>query len=229
MATDKEDDGFHAALKAALPRYPAPPELAARIQAAIEAAGAANGGRADSGPGAPPGSAPDRAPVVRMIFWPVIAAAAALVALATGYQWGRGNTQARFLDQEAVAAHIRSLQGEHLMDVVSTDQHTVKPWFAGKLDFSPPVVDLAAEGDRLEGGRLDRLGGHTVAALVYRHRQHTINLFVWPGKPSGPAKTSTDGYQTRSWSGGDFAFLAVSDAPASELEHFEQAFQNASR
>jgi anti-sigma factor RsiW len=126
-----------------------------------------------------------------------------------------------------VAGHIRSLIGEHLMDVASTDQHTVKPWFAGKLDFAPDVKDFAAQGFPLVGGRVDYLAGRRVAALIYRRRQHVINLFIWPDGSSSAGKTpiSRSGYNLLSWNRGPMTFWAVSDLSASELEVFRALFQ----
>jgi anti-sigma factor RsiW len=127
---------------------------------------------------------------------------------------------------ELIDAHVRSLQPGHLMDVVSTDQHTVKPWFDGKLDFIPPVNDFTDEGFPLTGGRLDAFEGRTVAALIYARRKHVINLFVWPEqaaeknalKPRG----SRQGYNWIEWRHDDMEFCAVSDLNAQELSDFEQ-------
>jgi anti-sigma factor RsiW len=164
--------------------------------------------------------------------WRVGALAASLVAaLVLGYAWGAARTRANALFEEAVAQHVRSLQEHHLTDVASTDQHTVKPWFAGRVDFSPPVVDLAAAGFPLIGGRLDLLGGRPAAALVYGRRQHVVNLFLWP---AGAAPIATRDYQSHgfnatSWSEGDLGCLAVSEIPASELAGFVATFRAQSR
>ncbi len=122
-----------------------------------------------------------------------------------------------------VAEHIRSLQAEHLLDVVSTDQHTVKPWFNGKLDFVPPVQDFATDGFPLIGGRLDYLNGRTVAALVYRHGPHPINVFVWPDTEAAATAVGCSnhaGYHLCEWSQSHMSFWAVSDMNAQELQQF---------
>ena len=132
------------------------------------------------------------------------------------------------LPDEIVASHVRALQPGHLMDVVSTDQHTVKPWFDGRLPFAPPVKDLAADGFPLAGGRLDYVPGHTAATLVYKRRQHLIDLFAWPsaaGNDLQPASGSRDGYNYRRWQDAGMTFWAVSDLDATDLATFVRAWQ----
>jgi anti-sigma factor RsiW len=125
---------------------------------------------------------------------------------------------------ELVASHIRALQPGHLEDVVSIDRHTVKPWFDGRIDFAPPVKDLAAERFPLAGGRLDYIGGRPVAALVYRRDKHIIDLFVWPGKagPIAPAAIARRGYNLVHWDAGGMTFWAVSDLEPRYLREFAE-------
>ena len=126
------------------------------------------------------------------------------------------------LAQEGINDHIRSLQVNHLMDVVSTDQHTVKPWFNGKIDFSPQVIDLKTQDYPLIGGRLDVLGGRNVAAIVYQRRKHYINLFVWPSDAAaiGDRATEKDGYHVISWTQNGMNYMAVSELGVKELKDF---------
>ncbi len=124
---------------------------------------------------------------------------------------------------EVVSAHLRSLQPGHLTDVETSDQHTVKPWFNGKLDVAPPVIDLTAQGFTLIGGRLDDINGETVAAIVYRRRNHVINLFVAESlgaKHQGTAAETRHGFNVRHWTEGGLDFWAVSDINADELDEF---------
>ncbi|RFP13704.1 MULTISPECIES: anti-sigma factor [unclassified Duganella] len=127
------------------------------------------------------------------------------------------------IEQELVASHFRALMPNHLADVASTDQHTVKPWFAGKLDFSPPVFDLAEQGYTLVGGRLDYLQQRPVAALAYRHRQHILNLYIWPdaGAHAGaPQASMRQGFHLLRWSQDGMQYSAVSDMNPQDLAQF---------
>ncbi len=198
-------------IRAGAPYYQAPRHLEAGIRAALrrEARPAAAGR---------PG-------------WNWIAAAAvagAVAALALAMFLGRGNPPVeRLLAREIVADHIRSLLPGHLMDVPSSDRHTVKPWFAGKVDFSPRVVDLSASGYPLRGGRLDYVNDRTVAALVFQRRQHTINLFIWP--ESGNARTAggvsdVNGFNIVHWYDGGLAYWAVSDVDKQDLREFARLY-----
>jgi len=136
-----------------------------------------------------------------------------------------GNSTRDRLADEAISNHVRSLMAGHLMDVASTDQHTVKPWFNGKIDFAPEVKDFAAEGFPLVGGRLDYLEGQTVAALVYRRSQHTINAFVWPAKTSVPTSIEERrGYTVINRDTNGLHYCIVSDLNGKELQEFAELF-----
>lgn len=122
-----------------------------------------------------------------------------------------------------LAAHLHSLNGDHLISMVSSEQHTVKPWFAGRADVAPTVGDFAARGFTLAGGRVDELSGQRSAVMVYRHGAHVINLFAWPANVfSLPHATSRRGYRLLFWQIGDVAYCAVSDAAWGELTALEQ-------
>jgi len=125
------------------------------------------------------------------------------------------------LVEQAVAAHARSLQLEHAMDVATSDQHTVKPWFEGKVGFAVPVRDYAAEGFELAGGRLDYLDGRPAAALVYRHGKHLLNLFILDAdgaRDAAPAGGNVRGFSSWRWRSGGLRFLLVGDVSGPEME-----------
>ena len=131
---------------------------------------------------------------------------------------------------EMIDSHIRSLVGTHLVDVTSSDQHTVRPWFEGKLDFAPPVVDLAAEEFPLVGGRVEYIGGRPVAALVYQRRKHFINLFIWPSGNDSESISTTKpqrGYNALHWQKQGMNFWAVSEVSEDDLRKFATAFSEA--
>ena len=133
---------------------------------------------------------------------------------------------------DVVSAHLRSLQAERLTDVPSSDQHTVKPWFNGKLAVAPPVADLTAQGFTLLGGRLDYIDGKPVAAIVYRRRVHIINLFVAQAASAGRTaarRETVQGFNIRRWSEQGLRFIAISDISADELADFGAKFESASR
>jgi anti-sigma factor RsiW len=161
-------------------------------------------------------------------LWLPAGAAAALLAViaVTIFRLGPGApgpSADDLLAQEVVASHIRSLMPGHLTDVPSSDQHTVKPWFNGRLDFSPPVKDLAGEGFPLAGGRLDYLGGRPIAALVYERRQHLINLMVWPAPREtdrSPTAAMRQGYHLLHWTQRGMNYWAVSDLNEDEMKEF---------
>ena len=120
-----------------------------------------------------------------------------------------------------IDGHVRSLQAAHLQDVVSSDQHTVKPWFAGHADVSPPAEDFKADGFALVGGRADYVHGARASVVVYRHGAHVINLFAWADRgQSLPSSGMRDGYRMVLWKQGDLDLAAVSDVDPGELEHF---------
>jgi anti-sigma factor RsiW len=162
--------------------------------------------------------------------WTALAASALLV---FGAGWMLATTQrmngGEPLEAEVVSGHIRALMLDHMTDVASTDHHTVKPWFNGKLDFSPPVPDLASDGFPLLGGRLDYLGGRAVAALAYGRRRHLIDVFLWPvapGEREAMAQSSTrNGYGLVHWSRGGMDYWAVSDLNMGELHQFVALLQ----
>jgi anti-sigma factor (TIGR02949 family) len=150
-------------------------------------------------------------------------AAALLVTLGVMTLFWPAGTATGAVD-ELVGAHVRSLEVSHLLDVESTDQHTVKPWFAGKIDFSPPVVDLAGDGFPLVGGRLDYVDQKKVAALVYRRNKHVINLFIWPGEE--PSLTGTKlGFNLIRFECKGMVCWAVSDLNVVELQQFVDLFE----
>jgi anti-sigma factor RsiW len=205
------------ALVAAPMYYRAPAGLSKKVEAAVRREDRAAGRQATGR---------------RSLPWSWVSAAAAFVViLALGWVLLRGRSfsgQNDLLAQEVLASSMRALMAGPLIDVQSSDQHTVKPWFAGKLDFSPDVQDYAGQGFPLAGGRLDYIGNRPVAALVYHHQQHVINLYTWPAPGSGSTPVQEQdyqGYHILSWTRDGMTNWAVSDMDAAELRQFVQLVQ----
>jgi anti-sigma factor (TIGR02949 family) len=176
----------------------------------------------------PPEVRDPKASVEKSWRWLAIAASVILAAILGTHYLEKMN---RYSQQQAMAAvivdaHLRSLQPGHLEDVISTDQHTVKPWFDGKIDFAPPVRDFASDGFPLLGGRLDVIDSRTAAALVYGRRKHIVNVFVEKAQPgdSKDASGELQGYHWISWQQNNFTFTAVSDTAYADLDQLKQLF-----
>ncbi|MCL8486368.1 MULTISPECIES: anti-sigma factor family protein [Bradyrhizobium] len=195
----------------------APAALRLRIEAALPAAAAASI--------TPLAAVPSRRTLLKgFAMGSAVSALAAtgLVAIVL-----RNDDQQR-IEAEIVSAHLRSLQAGHLTDVISTDQHTVKPWFNGKLDVAPPVIDLTAQGFTLIGGRLDYVDARPIGAVVYRRRQHVINLFVAQTSSTARRASRLDtiqGFNIRSWRDRGLSYWAVSDINPDELNEFGERFE----
>jgi mycothiol system anti-sigma-R factor len=216
------------------PYYKAPTELRQRVQSSLREAIGVRTIRSATQEGhlSVPRPRVERRSVFAEMRWEWLALAAAIVVAAivgsSLLPRVRTPNADQFLATQLIASHVRSLMANHLMDVASSDQHTVKPWLDAKLDFAAPVVDLSGEGFPLIGGRLDYLDNHSVAALVYQRRKHFINLFVWPTTPGdskGQTMVEREGYHLLHWNDGDFTYWAVSDVNVSDLQNFKQLFE----
>ena len=204
-----------AAIRAEIPALRAPEELRTQLRSALRSAAGISVSRRSMPP----------------LGWRGLALAASVALVAVG-SWHLASNRAadEALSQEVLTSHVRSLMPAHLTDVLSSDQHTVKPWFNGKLDFSPAVYDFAGRGYPLIGGRLDYLGGRPVAALVYGRRQHVINVFLWPaarGPTGGTDLTMRQGYHLLHWTTPEYTYWVASDLGMAELGGFAQLLRDA--
>jgi anti-sigma factor RsiW len=203
------------AIRAEAPPLRAPDELRTQLRAVLRSAAETSVNRRTMPP----------------LGWRWLALAASLAVVAGGtWQLASNRAADEAISQEVLTSHVRSLMPGHLTDVVSSDQHTVKPWFNGKLDFSPTVSDFDRRGYPLIGGRLDYLSGREVAALVYGRRQHLINVFLWPatrGPVRGADATVRQGYHLLHWTTPDYTYWVVSDLGMAELRQFARLLRDA--
>ena len=222
------------AISRGAPYYKAPAELRQRVQSSLRDAAGVRASRsaARENHASLTSRWAKRRPVLPEIPWNWLALAAAIILAAiiasSFLPRLRPPTSDQFLATQLIASHVRSLMADHLTDVASSDQHTVKPWLDTKLDFAPPVVDLSSQGFPLIGGRLDYLDSRSVAALVYQKRKHFINLFIWPTTPkdsSAQTMVEREGYHLVHWSDDDFTYWAVSDVNINDLQSFKQLFE----
>ncbi|MBI1820584.1 MAG: anti-sigma factor [Nitrospirae bacterium] len=203
------------AIRRELPYYPAPLQLRRRFESSLKQA--VSHGRPPARP-------------FKLWLWPGIGAslAVALIIFLTLMTPLWREPAENILVREVLSNHVRSLMANHLMDVVSSDLHTVKPWFNGKLAFSPDVKDLTKEGFPLVGGRLDYIDKHPVAALVFQHQKHLINLFTWPStseKEKTIQNLEKQGYHLFHWSQAGLEYWAVSDLNPREFQEFVRLYQ----
>jgi anti-sigma factor RsiW len=197
--------------------HPAPPSLEKRIRSSLRREAKSEVGR-------------------RLFGWGWLPVGAMALILLLGLVIWRAVPSLRpsgdeFLAREMVSNHVRSLQLEsHRTDVISSDQHTVKPWFDGKLDFAPPVKDFSSQGFPLLGGRLEYLNNRAVAALIYQRQKHYINLYIWPAEQSsatGEVGTKRQGYNLLHWTNSGMTYWAISDLNGVELHEFARLVQEA--
>ena len=220
---------LRATLRAAAPRYDASPELRSAVLNQLRAAQqppVASVGKTTRGPS----------------WWQAIAMAGAASLITALVTWGTlgklgapsddsvalADQDRRPVREQLVARHVASLAAPSLVEVPSSDSHVIKPWFQGKIDFAPVVRDLSAEGFALLGARLERVSGQRAVAVVYKIRQHPINLFVWPdtsGRDSAVELATARGFSMGSWTSGGLNFAAVSDVEAPDLARFVAALQ----
>ncbi len=209
----EEIGALRSAMRTSLPYHRASPALAARIGAVL------------------PGEVPPAVRPAIPAFWPRrlpamgmgISGALAGVALTLFVQSGLSEQRAETIGRAAIAAHSAAMTSGHAIDIPTSDRHVVKPWLSARVDVSPPAADLAAEGFPLIGGRLDRIDGHKAAVVVYQHRQHVIDLYVWNAgnaSDTAPRSETRQGFNTISWRQSGMDMVAVSDVAAGDLADF---------